>query len=390
MDGLRIGFATNTSMSFPPPTPKQARMLWTSLTALAIAVLVALIGLLCWGFGWLVNRLSSVLFPLAVAGVIACLLDPVVDFLEQKGSSRKRAIFLVFLLALMLVLLLVGTVVPRLIFETGQLVKKVPEYSASLSETATTWLQKKTPSGMKAKEIWAEYGGTVQTWFAQRLPAVSTWVLERLTRVASLAGLIIGFFLVPIYTFYFLKEKSGITRGWTDYLPLQESKWKQEVIFVLKSVNESLIVFFRGQILVAMCVGSLTTIGFLLLGLNYAVLLGVMTGLLGIIPYLGVICSIVPAVLLAVIQFGDWLHPLLVIGIFTIIHLLEGWVISPKIIGDRVGLHPLTIIVCLMVGTALMGGILGGVLAIPLTAALRTLMFRYVWERERSGSAKNR
>ena len=376
-------------MSFPPPTPQQARMLWTSLTALAIAVLVALIGLLCWGFGWLVNRLSSVLFPLAVAGVIACLLDPVVDFLEQKGSSRKRAIFLVFLLALMLVLLLVGTVVPRLIFETSQLVKKVPEYSASLSETATTWLQKKTPSGMKAKEIWAEYGGTVQTWFARRLPAVSAWVLERLTRVASLAGLIIGFFLVPIYTFYFLKEKSGITRGWTDYLPLQESKWKQEVIFVLKSVNESLIVFFRGQILVAMCVGALTTIGFLLLGLNYAVLLGVMTGLLGIIPYLGVICSIVPAVLLAVIQFGDWLHPLLVIGIFTIIHLLEGWVISPKIIGDRVGLHPLTIIVCLMVGTALMGGILGGVLAIPLTAALRTLMFRYVWGRKQSGSAKN-
>ena len=377
-------------MSFPPPTPQQARMLWTSLTALAIAVLVTLIGLLCWGLGWVVHRLSSVLFPLAVAGIIACLLDPVVDFLERKGSSRKRAIFLVFLLALMLVLLLVGTVVPRLIFETGQLVKKVPEYSASLSETVTTWLEKieKKQSGMKAKEIWAEYGGTVQTWFAQRLPAVSAWVLERVSRVASLAGLVIGFFLVPIYTFYFLKEKSGITRGWTDYLPLQESKWKQEVIFVLKSVNESLIVFFRGQILVAMCVGALTTIGFLLLGLNYAVLLGVMTGLLGIIPYLGVICSIVPAVLLAVIQFGDWLHPLLVIGIFTIIHLLEGWVISPKIIGDRVGLHPLTIIVCLMVGTALMGGILGGVLAIPLTAALRTLMFRYVWAREQSGSAK--
>ncbi|MEO8428953.1 MAG: AI-2E family transporter, partial [Verrucomicrobiota bacterium] len=175
-------------------------------------------------------------------------------------------------------------------------------------------------------------------------------------------------------------EKRGITRSWTNYLPLQESKWKQEAIFVLNSVNESLIVFFRGQILVAMCVGTLTTISFLLLGLNYAVLLGVMTGLLGIIPYLGVICSIIPAILLAVIQFGDWLHPLLVIGIFAIIHLLEGWVISPKIIGGRVGLHPLTIIVCLMVGTALMGGILGGVLAIPLTAALRTLMFRYVWK----------
>src|SRR5437773_4609312 len=85
-------FATYTSMSLPPPTPRQARMLWTSLTALAIAVLVTLIGLLCWGFGWVINRLSSVLFPLAVAGVIACLLDPVVDFLEQKRVPRTRAI----------------------------------------------------------------------------------------------------------------------------------------------------------------------------------------------------------------------------------------------------------------------------------------------------------
>src|SRR4029079_9453981 len=116
-------------------------------------------------------------------------------------------------------------------------------------------------------------------------------------------------------------------------------------------------------------------------GLNYAVILGVAAGILSIVPYLGAILTIVPALILAAVQFKDWLHPLLVLGIFGLVQSLEGFVISPKIMGDRVGLHPLTIIVAVMVGTTLLGGITGGILAIPLTAALRVLMFRYVWRR---------
>src|SRR5205085_11092058 len=98
------------------------------------------------------------------------------------------------------------------------------------------------------------------------------------------------------------------------------------------------------------------------------------------IPFLGVIISLVPATILAAVQFGDWLHPACVLGIFALVQLLEGFVISPKIIGDRVGLHPLTIIIAVMVGTSLLGGLAGGILAIPLTAALRVLMSRYVWK----------
>ncbi|HVY69856.1 MAG TPA: AI-2E family transporter, partial [Verrucomicrobiae bacterium] len=128
--------------------------------------------------------------------------------------------------------------------------------------------------------------------------------------------------------------------------------------------------------------GALLTIGFLCIGLNYAFLLGLVAGMLSIVPYLGVMLSLVPALILALVQFGDWLHPLLVLGIFGLVQLLEGLFISPRIMGDRVGLHPLTIIVSVMVGTTLLGGVLGGVLAIPLTAALRTLMFRYVWKSE--------
>ena len=127
------------------------------------------------------------------------------------------------------------------------------------------------------------------------------------------------------------------------------------------------------------------TVAFLSLGLNYAVLLGVMAGMLGIIPYLGITISLIPAVALAAVQFGDW-RVFLIPAIFAVVNAIEGFVISPKIIGDRVGLHPLTIIVALVVGTTLLGGLLGGVLAIPLTAALRAIMFRYVWRKKRLAS----
>src|SRR3569623_1689870 len=119
------------------------------------------------------------------------------------------------------------------------------------------------------------------------------------------------------------------------------------------------------------------------MGLKYALFLGMMAGLLSIVPFLGIALSLIPALLLAIVQFGDILHPALVLGIFAAVQFLEGFVISPKIMGDRGGLHPLTFIVAVMVGTTLMGGIIGGILAIPLTAALRVLMFRYVWARRR-------
>jgi predicted PurR-regulated permease PerM len=103
------------------------------------------------------------------------------------------------------------------------------------------------------------------------------------------------------------------------------------------------------------------------------------------IPFLGAIVTCAGALVIALVQFGDWLHPLLVLFVFGCVQALEGLVISPRIMGNRVGLHPVTIIIALMVGTTLLGGLLGGILAIPFTAALRVVMFRYVWKRPVAG-----
>jgi len=383
---------TDMAMNFPPPTERQARILWMSVTSLAVGIMIALAGAILFGFGWVVQQLSAVLLPLAVAGILAFLLDPVVDFFQRRKMSRIGAIIMVFLLVVGAILILLATIIPQIVIEITDLAKNVPGYWDKVVERVKELMER-----VSQNEAWqtridqataeletraAEIGALV----ASKLPEITAWTFERIGRAASWIGLIVGFALVPVYLFYFLLEKQGITGKWTDYLPVQESTVKKEMVFFIDSVNDALIVFFRGQVLVAMCVGALTAIGFTLIGLNYGLLLGVMTGILGIIPYLGVMMSFVPAVIIGIVQFGDW-RIALVVGVFVAVQFLEGMVISPKIIGDRVGMHPLTIIIAVITGTTLLGGIVGGILAIPITAVLRALMFRYVWvKREGAGA----
>ncbi|HWY75042.1 MAG TPA: AI-2E family transporter, partial [Verrucomicrobiae bacterium] len=226
---------------------------------------------------------------------------------------------------------------------------------------------------------------TVMLKLSDVLKMIVKWFGDQLGNVRTWAEFLLGFFVAPVCLFYFLLEKPRIQRRWTDYLPIHESKAKDELVFVLNAINDCMIVFFRGQVLVAACVGILLTIGYLIMGLHYAVLLGVVAATLGIVPYLGTIITLALALSVAAVQFGDWTHPLLVLGIAAGVKVFEDFVISPKIMGDRAGLHPLTIIIAVMVGTTVLGGILGALLSIPLTAALRTLMFRYVWK-EKAGN----
>ncbi len=438
-------------MSFPHPTPKQGRVLWFSMTALAVAVLLALVGLFLWGVGFVMGRISAVLLPAALALILAYILDPVVEFFVRKKIPRVWAILLVFLLGLLVMGGVLGSVIPGLVKETRRFVQDLPGNAKALrlkiedfmensplgrqlpanwrlplqpnatqpatgqnpaSQSGKTEAQPVSTNGVEAtpnvemtgKTNGSEAGQTNGVQLAPNTEAltkalnaplsevvvpgltravvfISKWITARLGDVGVWLELMIGLVLVPIYLFYFLLEKKRITSSWADYLPLKESKTKDEVVFVLSAINDCMIVFFRGQVLVQACVGAVLALAYLILGLNYAVLIALVAAVIGIIPYLGAFVSLLLALTVAIIQFGDWIHPLCVIGIAALVKLLEDLVISPKIIGNRSGLHPLTIIFSVLMGAKLFGGILGALLAVPLTAALRTLMFRYVWKR---------
>src|SRR5437773_8591049 len=127
-------------MNFPAPTPEQAHVIWLAVTALAGAVIVAILAGVIWGFGQVLHLLSPVLWPLAVAGVFAYLLDPVVDVIERRGAPRPRAIIGVFALAAVIVLALFGSVVPQVLRETRQLAEKIPVYASSVEDKVQSWI----------------------------------------------------------------------------------------------------------------------------------------------------------------------------------------------------------------------------------------------------------
>ena len=179
--------------------------------------------------------------------------------------------------------------------------------------------------------------------------------------------------------FFFLRDSAFIERNWDKYLPIKDSSFKDETVSVIKEINDYIIAYFRGQVLVSVIDGALTGIILMLLGLDYALVIGVSLAVLGVIPFVGFIVTAIPALLIAVAQV-DGPSPLIVLIVFVVVQQFDGFFIQPKIVGESVGLHPLTVIFSVLCWSLLIGGILGALLAVPLTAAIKVLFTRYIWE----------
>ena len=232
-------------------------------------------------------------------------------------------------------------------------------------------------------------------WINDALPSVVTGVWNFLS--ASLGGFL-GFFgfllsliIVPLYLFYLLTESPYISAGWSKYLPLRASAFKDEVVSCLTEINGYLIAFFRGQLVVSLINGFATGVLLAAIGLDFGILIGFALCFLGIIPYIGIVLCWIPAVIIASVQGGSWLvsqnasawvFPLVVTGAVAIVQQIDALFVTPKIVGERVGLHPVTVIFSVFLWSLLLGGLLGAILAVPLTATLKVILKRYVWERK--------
>ena len=220
----------------------------------------------------------------------------------------------------------------------------------------------------------------------------STWnfLINSVGGFLGVFGFLLSMVIVPIYLYYFLIESKTIAGSWGDYVPLRASALKDEVVGSLNEINGYLIAFFRGQLLVSLINGTATGIGLIFVGLDFGLLIGITLCFLGLIPYLGITLCWVPAVIIASVQGGSWLvpasaawwvFPAVVSGIFFAVQQIDGFFVTPKIVGESVGLHPVTVIVSVFAWSLLMGGLLGAILAVPMTATVKVLLRRYVWER---------
>jgi predicted PurR-regulated permease PerM len=272
----------------------------------------------------------------------------------------------------------------------------VPEPEASPdNKTPDTPVKSRAESKPIATDLTDDWRQLVTgSWARTALPAVlrNAWVFVKSSVGGFLGifGFLLSMIIVPVYLYYFLIESRTISESWGDYLPLRASAFKDEVVSALGEINGYLIAFFRGQLIVSLINGAATGVWLMIVGLDFGLLIGLLLCFLGLIPYLGIILCWVPAVIIASVQGGIgtwipsdpwWLFPVVVTGIFIVVQQVDGLFITPKIVGESVGLHPMTVIVSVFVWSLLMGGLLGAILAVPMTATLKVLLKRYVWER---------
>lgn len=389
------------------PTPFQRKVCWAGLTSVAGLAVVAVILLAGWSIVSLCGYLKPVLTPIAIAAVLAYLLTPVVGLLCKWKFPRTWAVIFVFVLFSAGLALIVVSVAPALEHQGSIFASRVPAYSQKISSLAkdsaaelqklsalkasaatahpaTSPLEDLSPDHIKLYGI--ELASNSLSWVQEKLPTIAsatgTFLQKSIGGVFGILGFLLSLVLVPVFLFFFLLESPGIGANWSRYLPLRASPLKDEIVSLFNEINDYLIHFFRGQLLVSLIDGAIVGISlFLFVRLDFSFLIGLMVGILCLIPYLGMILCLIPAILIALAQYGDIMHPVWVIVIFTLAHNLDGIFISPKVIGDSVGLHPMTIIISVFAWTIVLGGLLGALLAVPLTATLKVLLRRYFWDR---------
>lgn len=418
------------------PTRFQQKTLWNAATGVGILILGALLVGLIWLIGEIFGFLQPVLVPLLVAGIIAYLLDPVVRWLEKRGMKRLWAVTTVFVMMLITASLLALALMPavqrmremvspkpikpaatkmepgaeapaapdaHLVPQLARFLHKARKDHASnpigwaLTETDDAGEVMQLKPGLEVNEdsidfFWKTRIG--RTAFESKSTILETgrrWLSTGTSKVLGFLGLVLGMIMVPVYLFFFLKDSASIRDHWHDYVPLKASRFKDELVDTLKEINRYLISFFRGQMLVAIIDGLLVGIGLEIFQLPYGFLIGIFMAVLGVIPYIGNILCLIPACIIAYLHAQGGAAPfelspmgyvLGVLAIFVSVQQINSLVTAPKIVGDSVGLHPLTVIFSMLFWSLVLGGFVGALLAVPMTAAVKVLFRRYIWERQ--------
>ncbi|HVR82310.1 MAG TPA: AI-2E family transporter [Luteimonas sp.] len=333
----------------------------------------ALLGL---GVGWLVWLLAPILTPFVLAALLGWLGDPLVDRIERAGRSRNTGVMLVFGTMMVLVVLALIVLVPLIERQIVTLVESLPGYRDWFVGTVLPWLERKTGLQLLAWLDPERLIELVRTHWEQAGGAAAT-MLGYLSRSGfALLGWIANIVLLPVLTFFFLRDWDLFVDRVAALVPRDHaeiaSRLAQESSAVLGA-------FLRGQLLVMVVLGVLYGLGLSLVGLSLGILIGIVAGVLTFVPYLGPATVIVLGGIAALVQFGDWQHMVGVLAVFGVGQAIESYWLTPKLVGDRIGLHPVAVIFAVLAGGQLFG-FLGMLMALPV-AAIANVLLRYAHER---------
>jgi predicted PurR-regulated permease PerM len=332
------------------------------------------------GSALLVHLLAPILMPFLLALALAYLWDPVVDRLERRGLSRTLGVCVVFLLMTLLAVLALLVLVPLLGRQMHAVATKVPLAIEWFRSTLLPWLEHRFEVSAADIPLERIKEALISNWQTAGGMAQGLLVSATTSGLAVL-GWIANLVLVPVVGFYLLRDWDLMLRTVRDTLP---RAWEGTVVRLARECDEVVSAFLRGQLLVMLGLCVCYTAGLMLVGLDLALLIGVGAGLASIVPYLGLVLGMGAASIAALLQFGEWLPLLWVAAVFTLSQMVEGMYLTPKLVGDRIGLHPVAVIFAVMAGGQLFG-FTGVLLALPVSAVIMVLL-RHLHQRYRASS----
>ena len=337
-----------------------------------ISRLISVIGFLF--VFWLLYRLSPVLMPFFIAALLAYLGDPLVDKLESWKLSRTLSVSIVFAVLFLCVSIALFVLIPVLTAQVADLIRRLPEYLTTLQNLVEPWLLK---LGITADSWNLHTLKTALTAYMSEFKQVAGGIFAYMTRSGmAILQWLTNLLLIPVLTFYLLRDWDILVARFRELLP---RRYTRQIIDMSLECDEMLAGFIRGQVMVMLALAILYTIGLSLIGLDLALLLGVVAGIVSFVPYLGLIVGIGLAGLAAFFQFGEWLPVLYVVIVFTVAQAVEGTVLTPRFVGERIGLHPVAVIFAVLAGGQLFG-FTGVLLALPVAAVVMVLL-RHIRQR---------
>ncbi len=323
--------------------------------------------------GWVLYLLAPILVPFVASALLAYLGDPLADRLQKLKLPRTLAVAAVFVLTFVMLALLIVLVGPLVAKQVGALFDALPEIARRAElvwlPTILDWLNIETGEGVGIGPFLARYGEMFGNWSGKVLLSVGK-------SGGALAAAVLSLFLIPIITFYMLRDWDLIVLHLGALVP--ESQ-RDTVFQLARESDEVLGAFLRGQLLVMLALAFIYSLGLSIVGVEFAIAIGVVSGLVSFVPYLGFVFGIGLAGLTVAMQ-PDPLWPLVgVLATFSIAQFIEGSLLTPKLVGDRIGLHPVIVIFAVAAGGQLFG-FFGILLALPAAAVLSVLV-RFAYDR---------
>lgn len=343
-------------------------------------------------FIWMLDTTGFLLAPFVLALVLAYIQHPMIARLERRGLSRLAATVLLALpaIAILGVILFVG--IPALSAQIAELIRGTPAFlqtftlrleawQAQLQSRDLPWLDEQAMVD-RLRSIQPE---AVMAWMQQRQAAIAQGVWTGLTGVGKGLGAVLSLlsyvFLTPIITFYLLRDWHSIQARLRELVP---GPYRDRVVGFASEYDRLLARYLRGQVLAAAIVGVLTWLGFLIAGFPYALLLGAVAGVFNIIPYMGLVASLIPALVIALFSASPLIALAKIAAVFAVVQVLDSSVIGPRVVGEAVGLHPVWVLLALAV-TGYFFGFVGLLIAVPL-AVLVKLLLGYALDRYRTST----